>query len=83
MNTLNIINANAERLATEIIDIHAEDTNPNDYVGRSAVVQLHDGSTRVGIVEAKRNKYTPHIPNLIIRFDNGTWSETGGTLYLV
>jgi hypothetical protein len=83
MNTLNIINANAERLATEIVDIHAEDTNPADYVGRSAVVQLDSGETRVGTVEAKRNKYTPHIPNLIIRFDNGTWASTGGTLYLV
>ena len=83
MNILNIINANAERFATEIVDLHAEDTNPNDYVGRDAVVQLADGSVQFGIVEAKRNKYTPHIPNLIIRFDNGTWSATGGTLYLV
>lgn len=83
MSTLNIINANAERLATEIVDLHAEGTNPNDYVGRSAVVQLHNGETQVGTVEAKHNKYTPHIPNLIIRFDNGTWSAVGGTLYLV
>ena len=83
MNTLNIINANAERIAVQTVDLHAEDTNPNDYVGRSAVIQLHNGETRVGTVEAKRNRYTPHNPNLIIRFDNGTWSAIGGTLYLV
>lgn len=65
--------------ATQTIDIDRTPSfDPNNYVGRKALFETYEGEILEGTLELSVAR--AHSGQMIIRFANGTWANTGSTI---